>query len=330
MRDRLLIFGTILAIIPGCVGQQPLREPIIDVHLHALPVTYFGGSAEKPSTICAPLAYIPGWDAKDIANYPSIQFPCVKTLWAPRSDDELMTKTIAILDEMNITAIAGGTPAVVDRWVRAKPARVLPAADFNRERNGRIPVGELREAIATRHVAALAEILAQYEGVPANSPELDPYFSLAEELDVPVGIHLGPGPPGTPYFPYWGNYRGRSSSLLLLEDVLTRHPKLRLWAMHAGWPLGDDAIAALYTHPQLYVDIGVIDYYLPRAEFYSYLKRLIDAGLGKRIMFGSDQMIWPDSIPIAVEAIQRAPFLTREQKRDILYNNAARFFRLKH
>ena len=52
------------------------------------------------------------------------------------------------------------------------------------------------------------------------------------------------------------------------------------------------------------------------------------AGLGKRIMFGSDQMVWPEKIGEAVETIKQAPFLTEEQKRDIFYNNAARFLEL--
>jgi predicted TIM-barrel fold metal-dependent hydrolase len=73
----------------------------------------------------------------------------------------------------------------------------------------------------------------------------------------------------------------------------------------------------------------MIDYGLPREEFYSYLRRLVDAGFENRIMFGSDQMIWPEAIPIAIETIRSAPFLTEAQKRDILYNNAARFLRLK-
>ena len=50
--------------------------------------------------------------------------------------------------------------------------------------------------------------------------------------------------------------------------------------------------------------------------------------LAAAIMFGSDQMIWPDAIAFAVDGIESAPFLTPEQKRDILYNNAARFLRL--
>jgi predicted TIM-barrel fold metal-dependent hydrolase len=45
-------------------------------------------------------------------------------------------------------------------------------------------------------------------------------------------------------------------------------------------------------------------------------------------MFGSDQMTWPDAIGMAVVAIEKADFLSAEQKRDILYNNAARFLRL--
>ncbi len=45
-------------------------------------------------------------------------------------------------------------------------------------------------------------------------------------------------------------------------------------------------------------------------------------------MFGSDQMTWPDAIGLAVETIEKADFLSADQKRDILYNNAARFLRL--
>jgi len=62
--------------------------------------------------------------------------------------------------------------------------------------------------------------------------------------------------------------------------------------------------------------------------FYSYLKGVIGHGFEKRIMFGSDQMTWPDAIGMAVEAIEKADFISAEQKRDILYNNAARFLRL--
>jgi predicted TIM-barrel fold metal-dependent hydrolase len=55
---------------------------------------------------------------------------------------------------------------------------------------------------------------------------------------------------------------------------------------------------------------------------------MIDAGFEQRIMYGSDQMIWPDAIPISIASIQDAPFLNERQKRAIFYDNAARFLRL--
>jgi len=91
----------------------------------------------------------------------------------------------------------------------------------------------------------------------------------------------------------------------------------------------DRIIALMYAHPQVYVDVAVINWYLPTREFQTYLKRMVDAGFGKRIMFGSDQMVWPDAIAAAVQGIESADFLSPEQKRDIFSNNAARFLRLK-
>jgi hypothetical protein len=39
-------------------------------------------------------------------------------------------------------------------------------------------------------------------------------------------------------------------------------------------------------------------------------------------------MVWPAVIERSIAVIREAPFLSAEQKRDILYNNAARFLRL--
>ncbi|HVF15775.1 MAG TPA: amidohydrolase family protein [Steroidobacteraceae bacterium] len=70
------------------------------------------------------------------------------------------------------------------------------------------------------------------------------------------------------------------------------------------------------------------DHHAFGVDAHIHLRRLVDAGYGKRIMFGSDQMVWPQAIEVAIESITQAPFLSEEQKRDILYSNAARFLRL--
>jgi predicted TIM-barrel fold metal-dependent hydrolase len=87
-------------------------------------------------------------------------------------------------------------------------------------------------------------------------------------------------------------------------------------------------MAMLMLYPNVYADTGAIDWLLPKPAFHSYLKALVDAGFGKRIMFGTDQMYWPDAIGLAIDRVRSATFLTEEQKRDIFHNNAVRFYKL--
>jgi uncharacterized protein len=46
------------------------------------------------------------------------------------------------------------------------------------------------------------------------------------------------------------------------------------------------------------------------------LRRLVEAGFEQRILFGSDQMLWPHTIGLVIETIESAEFLTEQQKRD--------------
>jgi len=62
------------------------------------------------------------------------------------------------------------------------------------------------------------------------------------------------------------------------ENALTRHPKLRLYIVHAASPMLDQIIALLYAHPQVYVDISLVDWYVARKEFHFFLRRLVEAG----------------------------------------------------
>jgi uncharacterized protein len=156
---------------------------------------------------------------------------------------------------------------------------------------------------------------------------MEPYWKLAEELDIPVGLHTGLAPPRTPYrcCPKFRNSLGNPA---LLEEVLIGHPKLRVYLMHAGYPYLQETIAIMHMYPQVYADLAAIDWLRPREAFHEYLRALVREGFGKRLMFGSDQMVWPEGIGMAIEGIESARFLTDEQKRDIFYNNAVRFLRL--
>ena len=82
----------------------------------------------------------------------------------------------------------------------------------------------------------------------------------------------------------------------------------------------------LCMHPQLFVDVSVLQYAIARPAYMNALRSLADAGLTDRIMFGSDG--GPRFLAMGIDAIEQASFLTAQQKRDILYENARRFFRI--
>jgi len=289
----------------GQKKAQPQRTaqksaPIIDVHMH---------SYEKDGR----------WNQR-------IPNPVSGRSMVATNEQAHMRATFAEMKKYNVVkAIASAHYQAVLRWKAAAPDNIISSYGFDDPTT--VDLEFLRKEHSAGRLSAIGEIGAQYLGLAPNDPKMEPIYALAEELDVPVGIHIGLSKPGISYDAA-PKYRAALSSPMLLEEVLLRHPKLRLYVMHAGWPMLDQMVALLWAHPQVYVDVAVIDWAIPRAEFHSYLRRLVDAGFGERIMFGSDQMVWPDAIGMAIEGIESAAFLSEEQKRDILYNNAARFLRL--
>jgi uncharacterized protein len=316
--------SALLAIAFACAapayGQHP-SGPIIDMHLHAYSVGFAKGAANCPGDQSPGVPTIDPRDPFDLAVLGS----CAKPFRAPASDDELMRSSLATLRKYNVRrAVTSG--AEVNKWRAAAPKVIIAAQSFAPETP--VSVEELRRLHKAGAFSVFAEIGTQYRGVDASDPRWEPYWALAEELDIPVGIHMGEGPPAGARFPGYETYRARLSTVFQLEEVLVRHPKLRIYAMHYGSPLVDDTIAMMFTYPNLYVDISCNDWHSPPAQFYDHLKRMVDAGFTKRIMFGSDQMIWPEAIGKAIETVENAPFLSQAQKSDIFYNNAARFLRL--
>ncbi len=295
------------------VGQRYVG-PIIDMHMHATNVQM--GDDGKPVPL--PTHCFPG--------------PCDGGPAAAKTEEDILRMTLAAMDKYHVVLgfLSGydGTadslspnPARVDAWVRAARGRFLASNAVAGPGNPSIDF--LRRRHAEGRLQGLGEILTQYKGLRPNQPEVAPYFALAAELDLPTHLHaLGIGAPLPAFRPSAGNP-------LLLEDVLARHPKLRLVVENCGFPFSEEWIAVAYQYPQLYCEVSTATWIVNRTAFENHLRSLIDAGLSKRIMFGSDQMQWPETIGLAVDAINSLSFLTAEQKADIFYNNAARFLRLE-
>ena len=285
-------------MLPRSSHLRRQRPPIIDMHIHAF-----------------------SWDHQGNPPPPN---PLTGKVPAARTDKEAMEASLAEIETLQRRqgcrrraarariALARRRPGANHRGHRCSPSAGCRAF------SARFSAGRL---------GVMGELGLPYEGVAPNDPQMEPYWALAEELDIPVGLHTGLAPPNTPYqcCPKFRNSLGNPA---LLEEVLIRHPKLRVYLMHAGYPYLQETKAIMHMYPQVYADLAAIDWLRPREEFHEYLRALVRAGFGKRLMFGSDQMVWPEGIGMAIEGIESARFLTEEQKRDIFYNNAVRFLRL--
>jgi uncharacterized protein len=296
-----------LQVRPG--RAQGPREPIIDVHMHAYP--------------------------SDAAISASLLNPATGKPPGVKDGEAHLLACLAEMKRLNIVkgVVSGGDGdrlAVAAHWHETAPDRFIPAAGVRG--SAEIPLPELdvlRKTFAEGRLHVLGEVTAQYAGLTLSDAKYEPYLALAEEFDVPVALHTGMGPPGVSYDPCCRGFRASLGNPLLIEDALNRHSKLRVNVMHGGWPYLEETIALLFAYPQVYTDVGAINWALPRAEFYAYLGALVRAGFVKRVMFGSDQMYWPEAIGMAVDAIDSATFLTPAEKREVFYGNAVRFLRLQ-
>jgi predicted TIM-barrel fold metal-dependent hydrolase len=310
MRRRdFLRMGAVAAAavsLPGARAATPSRR-IIDVHLHAYPADL---------AIDSPVNPISG-----ASN-------------AIRNGADHLAACIAEMKRHNVVRgiVSGGDgdrlKAAAD-WRDRDPERFVAGAGVRGSQDTPLPPLEtLRTAFATGRIKVLGEVTSEYAGLSISDAIYEPYLALAEEFDIPVALHSGMMPPGTPFDPCCRAARARFGNPQVIEDALNRHPKLRLNLMHFGAPYLEDTLAMLTLYPNVNVDTGAVSWLMPRPQFHDYMRRLVDAGFADRIMFGSDQMFWPNAIGLAIQGVESAGFLTQVQKQAIFFDNAARFYRL--
>ena len=301
---RILCIIIVCTLFLAADREQVAQRKIIDVHFHARLFTdYSNPPPPNPVT-----GKIPEW----------------------KNDKEMMDIMLTAVKTNNIVkVIVSGNITTVGNYQKADPERVIPGFDYPYEGNTSLPdTATFVRYIQERKLSVFGELALQYYGKTLADPEFEPYLNICERLGVPVALHTGLAPPGTPY-KCCPKFRTHLGNPQLIEEVLIKHPKLKIQLMHMGFPWMEETKAIMHIYPQVYADIGAIVWTRAGTDFYSYLKSFMEAGFGKRIMFGTDQMAWPDAIPLAIKTIENAPFLTEEQKQDIFYNNAVKFYNIK-
>ena len=157
---------SLVVIAPGLMltmAREPLRAeppPIIDVHLHALPINAFG---KPPARTCAPVRSLLPRDPRD--GFGMDQFAsCAAELQSPLTDDALLRETTAMLERFNITAVTSGPIDLVRKWKSAHPDRIIPALNSG----GFVPADTVRSLVKDGSIAVLGELGFQYNGIAAT------------------------------------------------------------------------------------------------------------------------------------------------------------------
>lgn len=298
---KLLIVFALLPSMATAQSTGPYRGPIIDVHLHAHTRESLAQPLPNPAT----------------------------GEMSPKTAEEHLTRSLAIMKERNVVLgiVSGSALADVEAWEQAAPDRILKGLSVD-DPTRFIAPQELDRLFREKRLDAFGEVAAQYAGYSPSDPAFDAYWAVAAKHGVPVGIHTGGAPPRTPYT-CCPKFRLALGDPLLLEDLLVKYPTLKVYVMHAGGFFPQNALMLMTMYPHVYVDISTLTWTPIAGDMLEpFLNEAKRRRLLDRVMFGSDQMRWPEAIALAIDRVNRLSFLTVEEKKDIFYDNAAKFLGL--
>ena len=185
------------------------------------------------------------------------------------------------------------------------------------------------QQIKSGEIKVFGEIGAIYGGYTLSHPDFDVYMKICERFNIPVAVHTGGSFPNITYRSS-PNFRLKNGDPYTIEDVIAKYPKLKIYLMHAGSNDFEHAIRLMMQYSHVYADLGAVLWINTMAIDFGeqFLRKAKRYGLVDRVMFGSDQMVWPHAIEKSIKTLDSYDFLTEEDKRKIFYHNAIRFLEL--
>lgn len=281
-----------------CFGFNAVSAQVIDMHMHSYTEKDF-------------------WTGK-----------ARNGLESSKTVKEHLEQTTKKMNEHNIKyAVICGTIESIERYTKAD-SRFIPG--YQDYQDTLIPVKQFEEYVKSGKIKVFGEVMAVYKGKTLADPVYQPYLAICEKYGVPVAYHSGGSFPNAQNLG-WPKYRIALGDPFLIEDVLVKYPKLKVYLMHAGENFYPNTLRMMDGYPNLYADLGVEMWLHPMTKDFAtkFLRSAKEYGVLDRVMFGSDQMVWPEAISSSINFLNALNFLTKEEKEMIFYKNAKRFLGVK-
>jgi predicted TIM-barrel fold metal-dependent hydrolase len=195
----------------------------------------------------------------------------------------------------------------------SKSERLVPFASINPFTCQQHPAKELEDLVKNHGFKGL-KLYPTYQHYYPNDAMLYPIYAKAEELGIPVSLHIGSS--------IFRGARLKYGDPIFLDDVAVDFPDLVLLQCHSGRPIWyEKACFLARLHKNVYMEVSGLP---PKKLLVNFpeLERISD-----KVVFGSD---WPGirSIKNNIQDI-RGLALSEKAQANILGDNAARILKIK-
>lgn len=241
-----------------------------------------------------------------------------------RTSAELETRTVQEMDAAGVRAgLLSHYNPQVRKWVANHPSRFLPSF-FPSPTIGDDSwnLDEFKREAHAGFWRAIGEVNHGWQVRPLEDPLLFPYYEVCEREGLPVVLHTGADAINN------YDYDVTLTDPLRLRPVLRQFPRLPFVLYHMGWPHFDHALYMSYAFGKVYLEVGAVVWLFPKLTL-RMVRETVDAIGSDRLLFGTDQMLWPQMISKAVRVISDEPNLSGGEKKQILWENSARLFRVE-
>jgi len=227
------------------------------------------------------------------------------------------------IEKIVLLAASANENKRITTWIKVIPDFFIPFFNPPEKSTNQEEISQAVEKALKEDGFKGLKILIAFRGKPINTKILYPAYEIAQQYEVPVLIHTGYPPPGTP----GQKMQLRMANPALLDEVIASFPKLKLVMSHCGYPWTDIAIALACQFPSVYLDISNMMYMLPHKlrNILLHAKEII--GVNK-ILYGSDGFC-PEMVEACVHLFEASDYLMPEEKRKILGENAQRLLNSK-